>query len=88
MLAGHHHPVLATGGFHRAETVELQDVARQLEVLLVVLHDQDQLAGALLSHGVDPPALADAISVAGAGWCSGRVTVKVLPTPGWLATPR
>src|SRR5437868_6646849 len=89
VLARHRDAILAIQRLDRAESVKLQNVAGQLQVLVVVLHDENQGAVALC-HG----AHADTGSASGASSCgdlvsircSGNETVKVLPAPGVLST--
>src|SRR6266487_504400 len=51
VFPGHDHGVLAVHRLHRAEAMELEDIASQLHVLFVVLDDEDQSSRADASHG-------------------------------------
>ncbi len=50
---GQAHPVLAGPGFDRLVALVLEHVAHQLQVLLVVLDDQDQLVGHMVTGSVN-----------------------------------
>src|SRR5687768_15459621 len=78
VLPGQGQPLGARLGLLGAVALDLEQVAGELQVLLVVLHDQDQLAG----H--QPAPIPRRISAPASRPC-GRLRVKVLPTPTVLS---
>src|SRR6266850_4927269 len=70
LLAGESDTVLGVRGLDDGEAVVLQEIARELHVLVVVLHQQDQIAQPFTSTGRR----------------MGSVNENVLPLPGLLSS--
>src|SRR6266850_1297590 len=70
LLAGESDTVLGVRGLDGGEAVVLQEIARELHVLVVVLHQQDQIAQPFTSTGRR----------------MGSVNENVLPLPGVLSS--